>query len=106
MRAKRASLRAARSGPSTRAKAALAQDDNISFSLMRERNVDSRGEQHVVGLLSRRRIGHVNIPKAVLPSKPLADFRDGAKAKRRAVLAGVVEVRENIALFRDDRAFT
>src|SRR5579863_3847291 len=73
------------------------------LELVCERDVNSGCENQVVIFCSGRRVGYVNVTKAVLPAKPLVQFCDRPKIKRGPVLSALLEVREKIALFRNYR---
>jgi len=61
---------------------------------MGKRDIQSGGELNIVLLASRRRVGHVDISKGVLPAQPLTDLGDRAKVKGRTIFAGVVQIGE------------
>ena len=70
---------------------------------MRKRKIQARGEQNVVLLGTRRRIGYINVAKRILPSQPLADLGHGAKVECPSILASVIQVREKVELLSQQR---
>src|SRR5919109_2756990 len=77
-----------------------------SSSLMRECQVEASSQNDVVLLLSRWRIGDVNVAEGILPAKPFAEFGYGAEIERGAVFARITDVRKGIELLGDDRTLT
>src|SRR4029077_17610126 len=65
-----------------------------------ERDVQPGGEDHVILLLARRRIGHIDVAKLILPSQSLADLGYGAKGKGPAILPRVREIGEKVQRLR------
>ena len=65
---------------------------------MHKRKIQARSKQNIVLLSSRRRIGHIDVAERVLPPQPLADLGHSAEVECRAILAGVIQIREEVEL--------
>src|SRR6478672_5845810 len=73
--------------------------------LRRERNVQSRGQQHIVLLRPHWWVGDVDISELVLPPEPLADLRHCTQAEREAVFTPVfLEIRVEVDVLGQYRA--
>ena len=75
---------------------ALVSESKIGVSAfpaasVREREVQAGGQQNIVLLGARGRIGHVDVSERILPSQPLADLGHGAEIERASVLARVLK---------------
>ena len=61
------------------------------------------GEQNVVLLAAGRGIGYVNVSERVLPSQPFAELGHRAEVEGGAILAGIIQVGEEIQLLGQHR---
>src|ERR1051326_2438797 len=74
-----------------------------STFLVRKGKIKTRSQQKIIGLLAYRRIRDINVAERILPSQPLVDLGDGPQIKRRAVLAGFIQIREVVTLLGQHR---
>src|ERR1700680_990406 len=72
--------------------------------LVSERDIEPSSQDNVILLerrRGRRRIGHVDIAKRILPPQPLAQFGYAAEIEGPSIFAGVTEVGEEVQLLSD-----
>src|ERR1700674_142481 len=72
--------------------------------LVSEGNIEPSSQDNVILLerrRGRRRIGHIDIAKRILPPQPLAQFGHAAEIEGPTIFAGVTEVGEEVQLLSD-----
>src|SRR5579859_4374905 len=80
----------------------LALRSRCASSLVCEREVQACREDYVVLLGSCRRVRDVDVAELVLPTKPLANLRDGAHVEGPPVITSLLQIGVEIDVLHED----